>query len=138
MGKFKEMKKQIMANDDCPKIQNYDNAIHISIKDNSEIISPFSEDNLAVINSEFASFLENSVKDVPIKQDLTLEITTQKGDLNTISNAVKNYYNSLLYSQNLNLNPPSSFIWDVDANFHSGKAERSGNFLSALSATAST
>lgn len=92
MSKYKKLKKQTLLNSDCPKLKNYDDAIHISVKDDTELLSPYAEDNQVVINSEFASFLENSVKDVPVKQDLTLEIASHNIEIATISTAIRNYY----------------------------------------------
>ena len=66
--------------------------MQISLNDSKNVISPFAENNQKVISGDFAEFLENAVKDVPIKEDLTLEITTKKYDHETISTAIKNYY----------------------------------------------
>ena len=92
MANYKKLKKELLSNQN--KInQNTNNAVvHININDTSDIISPYAEDNKAVINSEFASFLENAVKDEPLKSDLTLKITAKDCNLNTVSGAIKNYY----------------------------------------------
>ena len=68
--------------------------LYINISNNGEIISPYSENNKEVINNEFAGFLDNSVKDIPIKQKLSIKITTQNCDINKISYAIKNYYHN--------------------------------------------
>lgn len=92
MSRFSVLKKDILQNNACPKMESDDKAVHISINDASEIISPYAEDNKAVINTEFALFLENSVKDVPVKQDLILQISGKNLALEPISSAIKNYY----------------------------------------------
>lgn len=92
MSRYKDLKKEILSNKSCPKLLSQDKVIHININNASEIISPYAEDNRVVINSEFANFLENSVKDLSIKQDLTLEISSKESNLDVISTAIKNYY----------------------------------------------
>lgn len=92
MTKYRKSKKELLNSADCPQLKHYDKAIHISIKENSEILSPFAEDNQVVIKSEFALFLENSVKDVSINQDLTLEFSSHDIDIKAVSTGIKNYY----------------------------------------------
>lgn len=92
MSNYRTLKKQILSNTACPKISSDNSSIHISINNSKEILSPYTEDNRPIINGEFASFLENSVKDVSIKRDLTLEIASKDQALDAISSAIKNYY----------------------------------------------
>ena len=62
----------------CKEYENpASNVVKISVKDAGEIISPFAENQQAIISSDFAHFLENSVKDVSVKQDLTIEISAK-------------------------------------------------------------
>ncbi len=100
MSKYNRLKQKILSNQNCTKVTNHDTTIHLNINDTNEVLSPYSEDNKMMINSEFASFLENSVKDVSVKSDLTLEISSKNCDLNILSNAIKNYYcNEFIDSQ---------------------------------------
>ena len=92
MSKYSKLKKELLQNKNCPTMSTNDNTIHISVDDISQVISPYSEDNRPVINNEFAEFLNNSVKDISIKQNITLEITSKNCDHETISSAIKSYY----------------------------------------------
>lgn len=92
MSDYLKLKKETLAKSECPAINQSDSTIHLKINSTDEILSPFSEDNRAVINSEFAEFLENSVKDVHIKNDITIEIESKNKDEEKISTAIKNYY----------------------------------------------
>ncbi|MBQ8430449.1 MAG: hypothetical protein IJX26_00675 [Clostridia bacterium] len=92
MSNYKKLKHEILLKNECHALNQIDNTIHIKMNSIDEILSPFSEDNRAVINSEFAEFLDNSVKDVPIKNDITLEIESKDKDEEKISTAIKNYY----------------------------------------------
>ena len=93
MASYSSLKRKIK---NCKKYENpASNVVKISVKDSGEIISPFAENEQAVISSNFAHFLENSVKDVSVKQDLTLEITSKKKcDDVSISSAIRGYYHN--------------------------------------------
>lgn len=100
MSKFSNLKKKILADKNCPKIINNASTIHVNINNTNEILSPYTEDNKPIINTEFANFLDNSVKDISVKQDLTIEITSGNHNPDTISSAIKNYYyNEFMDSQ---------------------------------------
>ena len=100
MSKYNKLKQEILSKQNCPNEITQDTTIHINITDTNQVLSPYSEDNKVVINSEFASFLQNSVKDVSVKNDLTLEISSKNCDIDTLSNAIKNYYtNEFIDSQ---------------------------------------
>lgn len=77
--------------------------IDITIKDRSEVLSPFISDNKETINNEFANFLDNAVKSVPPKQKLHLKVSCKditQSDKKIFENAIKNYYlNSALESE---------------------------------------
>lgn len=77
--------------------------IDLTIKDRSEVLSPFVIDKKETINNEFASILDNAVKSVPPKQNLHLEVTCQgisEEDESIFQRAIKNYYyNSTLESE---------------------------------------
>ena len=88
MTKYGKAKRNLKKN----RVSPPSNPVQISLNDSKNVISPFAENNQKVISGDFAEFLENAVKDVPIKEDLTLEITTKKYDHETISTAIKNYY----------------------------------------------
>lgn len=90
MSKYSKAKKELK------KIANKvgTNPVKISISDETSLFSPFAENNQTVISGEFANFLDNAVKDVPINEDLNLEITTNKYTEKSISKAIKNYYYS--------------------------------------------
>lgn len=90
MTKYAKAKRNLKKN----KPRTNSNPVHISLNDSKNVISPFTENNQKVISGDFATFLDNAVKDVPIKEDLTLEITTKKYDHDTISTAIKNYYHN--------------------------------------------
>lgn len=92
MSKYNTLKQEIFSKRDCPKLNQKDNKIRIEIKSTDEILSPYSENNRLTINSEFADFLENSVKDIPAKDAITIEIKSEDKDINKISKAIKNYY----------------------------------------------
>ena len=69
--------------------------IDITIKDRSEVLSPFVIENKETINNEFANMLDNAVKSVPPKQKLHLKISCQEieeKDKNIFESAIKNYY----------------------------------------------
>jgi len=92
MSKYSKLKKEILSNCNYPKSDSSNSTINISINNTNDIISDYAENNKVVINSEFANFLENSVKDVSVKQSLTLKISASNCNLNKISTAIKNYY----------------------------------------------
>lgn len=99
MARYSELKQQIM-NKHNHQSADKDNTIHLNINTTSETLSPYAEDGKVVINSEFANFLENSVKDVSVKNDLTFEISSKSTDLKILSKAIKNYYyNEFIDSQ---------------------------------------
>ncbi len=100
MSRYSQLKQKLLSTNNMANSNNNMAKISININNTNEIISPYAEDNKEVINSEFASFLDNSVKDVSPKQDLTLEISANNCDLNKISTAIKNYYfNEFIDSQ---------------------------------------
>jgi len=92
MSKYSKLKKEIISNYNYSKNNSNNSTININIDSTGDIISHYSEDNKVVINNEFANFLENSVKDVSVKQSLTLKISASNCDLNKISTSIKNYY----------------------------------------------
>ncbi|MBQ3502891.1 MAG: hypothetical protein IJA72_04450 [Clostridia bacterium] len=92
MSKYNKLKKEILNHKHCPKLISDDNSIDINIIDSSEILSPYTEDNRPIITNDFAEFLNNSVKDISIKQNISINISTQNGNAENISNAVKTYY----------------------------------------------
>lgn len=93
MASYTSLKRKIKK---CKSSQNTENNIvKISVKDASEIISPYAENEQAVISSDFAKFLENSVKDVSVRQDLTIEITSKKQtNDDSIAGAIRDYYHN--------------------------------------------
>ncbi len=92
MSKYSKLKKELLNDHSCPKAVDNDSTINININNCSEIISPYAENNKPVISGEFANFLENSVKDIPVNKPLNIEISSNDCDLQTTSTAVKNYY----------------------------------------------
>lgn len=90
MTRYGKAKRNLKKN----RVSVPSNPVQISLNDSKNVISPFAENNQKVISGDFAEFLENAVKDVPIKEDLTLEISTKKYDHETISTAIKNYYHN--------------------------------------------
>ena len=93
MSKFWNFKKELLSNKNCPKISNEDATLHIEINDSSEVLSNFTEDSKPIINSEFANFLHNSVKDISVKDNITIEIVSKnKEKSDNITSAIKNYY----------------------------------------------
>ncbi len=92
MNKYRKLKKEILSHKYCPKLISDNNSININITDSTEILSPYTEDNRPVITNDFAEFLNNSVKDIPIKQDISITISTQKGKTKNIPTAIKTYY----------------------------------------------
>lgn len=100
MSKFSKLKREILTKQEYSTESPIDTTIHLNINSSNDAISPYSEDNKLTINSEFASFLENSVKDIPVKNNLTLEISSKNCDINMLSEAIKNYYyNEFIDSQ---------------------------------------
>lgn len=92
MSKYSNLKQNILANGNCPKIISDNGTINININDTTELLSPYAEDNRAVISNDFAEFLNNSVKDVSPKQDITINITSKQGTIDNIQTAIKSYY----------------------------------------------
>lgn len=66
--------------------------IYIDIDDTSDIISPYSENEEPVITSDFADFLENAVKDVPVTAPLKIRISSKEETPNLLSKGIRNYY----------------------------------------------
>ena len=93
MSKYSQLKKELQLKNKQVSASNTTH-ININIANSDEIISPYAEDNKVVINSEFANFLENSVKDISPKQDISIYVTSPNHDIETISAAIKNYYNN--------------------------------------------
>lgn len=92
MSKYSKLKKELLNSNHCPKVVEDNATISININDSSEIISPYAENNKPVISGEFASFLENSVKDIPANKSLKIEIISNNCDLQATSTAITNYY----------------------------------------------
>ena len=92
MTKYSKLRKKLLANPHCEKPNDNSATIYINITNSNEIFSPYAEDNRPVINSEFADFLENAVKDEPSNQPVNIKISSANCDLNTTSTAIKNYY----------------------------------------------
>jgi len=92
MSKYNNLKKQILNDKNYSLNIDNDGIINVNIKNNEQIISPYCENNNLLINSDFAEFLNNSVKDIPLSQNLTLQISSNNGNIYTINTAVKNYY----------------------------------------------
>ena len=112
MSKFNQLKSKLLSSNKCPKIKNEDTTIHISIDSTLQTLSPYTEDNKPIINSTFAEFLNNSVKDVSVKKDLTLEISSKNCDVEILGNAIKNYYYNefVEYQRKLHFNMFASII----------------------------
>ena len=93
MASYSALKRKIK---NCKEYENpASNVVKISVKDAGEIISPFAENQQAIIRSDFAHFLENSVKDVSVKQDLTIEISARKkSDDVSVAAAIRSYYHN--------------------------------------------
>lgn len=93
MATYSALKRKIK---NCKEYENpASNVVKISVKDAGEIISPFAENQQAIISSDFAHFLENSVKDVSVKQDLTIEISAKKKtDDTSVAAAIRSYYHN--------------------------------------------
>lgn len=72
----------------------------ISVKDEKQVLSPFMVDEKETINSEFASFLDNTVQKAPPSKKIHLKIKnnemTDKGK-NTFARSIKNYYLNRTY-----------------------------------------
>ena len=92
MYKYSKLKKELLSNHACPKVVEDNATISININDSSDIISPYAENNKPVISGEFANFLENSVKDIPVNKSLKIEISSNNCDLQATSTAITNYY----------------------------------------------
>ena len=92
MTKYRKLKKQTFNQKNYPILDTNSNTIHIKINSSEDILSAYSEDNRVVINNEFADFLENAVKDISIKEDLTIKIESKDKNKERISSAIKNYY----------------------------------------------
>ena len=92
MSKYHKLKRKILSSLPSQTQCDQNATININIQDANDIISSYAEDNQEVINSEFANFLDNSVKDVSPKCDLTLQISATNCNADKISTAIKNYY----------------------------------------------
>ncbi len=86
-------------------MKNTDNdnrtVIDMLVKDDTEFLSKFSNKNSFVISSEVATFLENSVKNVKLKEDLKLRIYSDCIDDEEkvlYRQGVKDYYSDALNS----------------------------------------
>lgn len=92
MSRYSKLKHDILKGKNSPKLLSSDGVINIDINDSSEIISQYTENNSPVISNDFADFLNNSVKDVSLKRDITIQISAKQGNLPDITNAIKTYY----------------------------------------------
>ena len=92
MSKYKQLKQKLINSSNLNNPDKTNSIINININSASDIISPYSEDNKVVINSEFATFLDNSVKDVSPKNDLSIAISAKNCNIDLVSTAIKNYY----------------------------------------------
>ena len=100
MSKYSKLNRNLLSATSANCSSSNEAIINININKTEDIISPYAENNKEVINSEFANFLDNSVKDVSPKHDLTLKISAANCDLDKISSAIKNYYfNEFMDSQ---------------------------------------
>ena len=92
MTRFSKLKRELVKKENKKATNIKTNIIHININSKTDIISSYSEDNKPTINNEFASFLDNAVKDIPVKSQLTLEISCNKDNQTNITKGIKNYY----------------------------------------------
>ncbi len=76
--------------------------IDLSINDNTSFLSPFSGET-KVIGSEVASYLDNAIKFVPHKLNISLHIKAQsltEEDKVIYQQAIKNYYRNIIEQLN--------------------------------------
>ena len=103
MAKYTKLKQEILSKKDCPHIMQDDGVVHLNINTSAEILSPYRENNQPLISGEFAQFLENSVKDISVKQDLVLEINCSNACKDLIAPGIKNYYYNQFVESERNL-----------------------------------
>ncbi len=80
--------------------------INLHVNDDSNFLSPYSEEDKPIINEEVASFLENSAQAIPHNESLTLRINSNcidQQEQTLYKKAIKNYYSNHLVSVNREL-----------------------------------
>ena len=92
MKRYRMLRSRNLKRHDNPNLMVDDNVIHLNIKDTSDMLSPYCEDDKPVINSDFASFLENSVKDVSVHVPLIIKIESNDKVPSALSRGIRNYY----------------------------------------------
>ncbi|MBE5758223.1 MAG: hypothetical protein E7345_04835 [Clostridiales bacterium] len=69
--------------------------VHLTIKDESSVLSDFTAEGREIISNEMASFIDNVVKPIKPKQNIHLKIKCNKVNSEkeaVYKNAIKNYY----------------------------------------------
>lgn len=75
--------------------ENGNVVINMTVNDDSSFLSPFSENNVSVISTDVADFIENNTHSLPLNEKLSLKIHSDCIDDNekeVYKNAIKEYY----------------------------------------------
>lgn len=107
ISRHKKNEKDLQGKNDVSYNRDGEAIIHVSVKEDSGFLSPYSIDGKEVISSELAIFLEDAVKEIPPKCDVHLEIsgdTIDAHEQEVYPKAIHQYYKMQLVDINRKLN----------------------------------
>lgn len=103
---LKVKKERDKFNNDFKTDEEGNAFFNITIKDKSEVLSPYYYGDKEVINVEFAGMIDNIISSVPYKKKVHLSLTCNdivEDDKKRYSKAIKNYYKNKMKDAQIRL-----------------------------------